>query len=56
MRRPKPKPQDTRLPRLRNATPAKRANGPVHDRRTSEDPVTQVSRGKNFRLRNLHPD
>jgi hypothetical protein len=56
MRRPRPQPKDTRLPRLRNAVPPERAEGvnPIH--KTSERPTPRIKPGKNLRLRDVHRD
>lgn len=56
MRRPKPQPIDTRLPRLRNATPKKPDERLTHDRKSAEGAVPRISRGRTFRLRNVHHD
>ena len=56
MRRAKPQPIDTRLPRLRSAALLKRSEPPSRDHKPSAVPTPRVGRGKNFRLRNVHRD
>ena len=56
MRRPKTQPKDTRLPRLHDATPTRRTDGPAHDHTSPKLPTPRVTRGTNFRLRNVKRD
>jgi hypothetical protein len=55
MRRPKPQPKETRVPRLRNASPPKHGDTKSHERH-SNGPSPRVMRGKTFRLRNVNRD
>src|SRR5687767_15705724 len=51
MRRAKPQPIDTRLPRLRNAKPKKHDGRAARDRKSSEATRSRTSHGRTFRLR-----
>jgi hypothetical protein len=56
VRRPKPQPKLTRLPRLRDATSHDRGDAAAHEHKKPAKPVARVTRGRNFRLRNVHHD
>ena len=56
MRRPKPKPKETRVPRLRNARLPKQGEGVPREHASPKIPTPRLSCGRSFRLRSVRRD
>jgi hypothetical protein len=56
MRRPKPQPKQTSVPRLRNARLPKQGGRAARDHTSVKLPTPRLTRGRTYRLRSVHRD